>query len=143
MALYGPRSSTTENKTRWTTGPALKGRAMSPIVPMVAPLKPDKILPLELRLSKEMFIFLKVGSCNRLVALLGSTSTLCTLKLFIHNVSTSASCGGIMTLDGFIGGKDIGPSTEWIALMLSGMWMVFTWARTMAAHNNLFFWRLD
>ena len=29
MALYGPRSSTTENKTYWITGPALTGRVMS------------------------------------------------------------------------------------------------------------------
>ena len=108
MALYGPRSSTTENKTCWTTGPALKGRVMSPIGTMVAPLKPDRILSLELRLSKEMFIFLKAGSCNRLATLPGSTSALCTSKLLIHKVSTSALCGGVMTLDGFIGGKDIG-----------------------------------
>ena len=38
---------------------------MSPIVTVVAPLNPDKILPAELSLSKEMFICLKAGSCNR------------------------------------------------------------------------------
>ena len=64
---------------------------MSPIVTIVAPLNPDKILPTELNLLKEMFISLKAGSCNRLVVLPGSTSTLCTSKSLIHKVSTSAS----------------------------------------------------
>ena len=83
---------------------------MSPIVTMVAPLKPDRILPAELSLSKEMFICLKAGSCNRSAALPGSTSTQCTSKSLIHNISTSASWCGVMTLDGLIGGKDIGSS---------------------------------
>ena len=83
---------------------------MSPIITMVAPLNPDRILPVELSLSKEMFICLKVGSCNRSVALPGSTSTLCTSKSLIHRVSTSALWCGVMTLDGLTGGKDIGLS---------------------------------
>ena len=83
---------------------------MLPIVTVVAPLKPDRILPVELSLSKEMFIFLKAGSCSRSVASLWSTSTMCTSKLLIHNVSTIVSWCGLMTLDEFIGGKDIGPS---------------------------------
>ena len=99
---------------------------MSPIVTVVAPLKPDRILPAELSMSKEMFIFLKDGSCNRLVALPGSTSTLCTSKSLIHKVSTSASWCGVMTLDGLIGGKDIVPLIGWIALLLSRTWMVFS-----------------
>ena len=119
MALYGPMSSSIENKTCWTTGSTLTGRAMSPIVTVVAPLKPDRIIPIEFSLSKEMFICLKAGSCNRLAALPGSTSTLCTSKSLIHKVSTSASWCGVMTLDGFIGGKDIGPSIGWISLLLS------------------------
>ena len=53
---------------------------MSPIVTMDASLKPDRILPTELSLSKEIFICLKVGSCNILAVLPGSTSTLCTSK---------------------------------------------------------------
>ena len=89
--IVGPKSSTTENKTYWTTGPALTGRATSPIVIVVAPLKPDKILPAEIDLSKERFICLEAGSCNRSVVLPWSTSTLCTSKLLIHKVSTSAS----------------------------------------------------
>ena len=92
---------------------------MSPIVIMVASLNPDRILATELSLSKEMFIFLKAGSCNRLVALPGSTSTLCTLKLLKHKVSTRSWCG-VMTLDELIGGKDIGPSIGWISLLLFG-----------------------
>ena len=83
---------------------------MSPIVTMVAPLKPNRILPAELSLSKEMFLCLKAGSCNRSTALPGLTSTLCTSKSLIHKVSTSASWWGVMTLDGLIRGKDIGPS---------------------------------
>ena len=90
-----------------------------------------------------MFIYLKAGSCNRSVALPGLTSTLCTSKSLIHKVSPSASGCGVMTLDEFIGGKDIGPSIGWIALVLSETWMVFTRARTVVARNNLFFWRLD
>ena len=67
---------------------------MSPIITVVAPLNPDIILPSKLSLSKEMFICLKAGSCNRSVALSRSTSTLCTSKSLIHSVSTSASwCG--------------------------------------------------
>ena len=83
---------------------------MSLIVTMVAPLKSDRILPVELSLFKEMFICLKVGSCNISVALLRSTSTLCTSKSLIHKVSTSASWCGVKTLGELIGGNDIGPS---------------------------------
>ena len=122
MALYKPRSSTTENKTCWTIGPALTGIGMLPIIIVAAPLKSDMILLAELRFSKEMFICLKVGSCNRSAALLRSTSTLCTSKLLIHKVSTSASWCGVMTLDGLIEGKDIGPTIGWITLLLSGTW---------------------
>ena len=110
MALYGPRSSTIENKTCWTTGPALTRRAMSSIVVVVVLLKLERIMPAELNLSKEMFIYLKASSCNRSIALPGSTSTLCTSKLLIHKVSTSASWCGVMTLDGLTRGKDIGSS---------------------------------
>ena len=116
---------------------------MSPIVIVVAPLKPDMILPVEFSLSKEMFICLKVGSYNRPATLPGSTNTLCTSKSLIHKVSISASWCGVLTLDGFIGGKDIGPLIGWIALLLYGTWMVFIRARIVAAHNNLFYWRLD
>ena len=83
---------------------------MSPMVTVVAPLKPNRILPAKLSLSKEMFICLNAGSYNRSAALPGSTSTLWTSKSLIHKVSTSASWCGIMTLDGLIGGKDIGSS---------------------------------
>ena len=143
MALYWPKSSTTKNKTYWTTGPVLIGREMSPVVTMVAPLKLDRILPTKLSLSKEMFICLKAGSCNRSAALPRSTRTLCTSKSLIHKVSTSASWCGVMTLDRFIGGKDIGPSIGWIALLMSGTWIVFIQARIVAARNSLFFWCLD
>ena len=139
MALYGPRSSTIENKTCWTTGLALTGRAMSPIVTVVTPFKPDRFLPSEFSLSKEMSIYLKVGSCNRSTALLGSTNTLCTSKSLIHKVSTNASWCGVMTLVGLTGGKDIGPSIDWTTLLLFGTWMVFTRARNVAARNDLFF----
>ena len=83
---------------------------MSPIVSVVAWLNPDKILPTELSLSKEMFICYKVGNCNKLAALPGSTITLCTLKSLIHKVSASASWCRVMTLDELTGGKDIGSS---------------------------------
>ena len=116
---------------------------MLPIIIVVSSLKLDRILPTKLSLSKEMFICLKAGSCNRSTALPGSTNTLCTSKSLIHKVSTSASWCGVMTLDGLIGGKDIRSSIDWIALLLSGTWMVFTWARTVAACNILFFCRLD
>ena len=101
------------------------------------------ILLVELSLSKEMFICLKVGNYNRSAALLGSTNNMCTSKSLIHKVSTSASWYGVMTLDGFIRGKDIGPLIGWIALLLYGTWMVFIQARTVAAHNDLFYWCLD
>ena len=126
---------------------------MSPIVTVVASLKLDKILPVELSLSKEMFICLKAGKemficlkagrCNRSAAVPGSTSTLCTSKLLTYKVSTSASWCGVMTLDRFIGGNNIRSSIGWITLLLSGTLIVFTWALTVAAHKNLFFWCLD
>ena len=96
------------------------------MVSVVSPLNPDKILPAELSLSSRTFIFLKVGSCNKSTALPGSTGTLCTSKLLMHKVSTSASWCEVMTLDGLIGGKDMGPSTGCIALLLSGVLMLFT-----------------
>ena len=49
MALYGPRSFTTENSTCWVTELALTEKVMSPTDSVVAPLKPDKILPAEWR----------------------------------------------------------------------------------------------
>ena len=70
------------------------------MVTVVAPLNPDKTLFVELSFSNGMFICLKAGSCSRLAALLGSTSTLCTSKLLIYKVSTSASWYGVTTLDG-------------------------------------------
>ena len=112
---------------------------MSPIVTVVAPLNPDRILPAELSLSNDILIYLKAGSYNRSAALPGSTSTLCTSKSLIHRVSTSALWCGVMTLDRLTEGKDIGPSIGWIALLLSGMWMVFTQARAVAARNSLIF----
>ena len=96
------------------------------MVSVVAPLNPDKILAPELILSSGTFIYLKAGSCNKSVALPGSTSTLCTSKLLMHKVSTSASWCGVMTLEGLMGGKDMGLSTSCIALLLSGVLMVFT-----------------
>ena len=96
------------------------------MVSLVAPLNSDKILPVELSLSRGTFIGLKAGSCNRSAALPVSTSTLCTSKLLMHKVSTSASWCGVMTLDGLMGGKDMGPSTGCIALLLSRVFMVFT-----------------
>ena len=111
---------------------------MSPIVTVVASLKSDRILPAELSLFKEMFIYLKAGNCNRFSVLLRSTSTLCTSKSLIHKVSISASWCGVMTLDGLIGGKDIGSSTGWIVLLLSRAWMVFIRARIVVACNDLF-----
>ena len=96
------------------------------MVSVVAPLNPDKVLPAELSLSSGNFICLKAGSCNKSTALLGSTSTLCTSKLLMHKVSTSRSWCGVMTLDGLMGGKDMGSSTGYIALLLSEVLMVFT-----------------
>ena len=81
---------------------------MSPIVTVVASLNPDRILPTELSLSKDMFICLKAGNYNKSAALPRSTNTLCTSKSLIHSVSTSASWCGVMTLGGFKGGNDIG-----------------------------------
>ena len=115
---------------------------MSPIITVVAPLNPDRILLAELSLSKEMFICLKAGSCNRSAALPGSTSTLYISKSLKHRVSTSALWCGVMTQDGLRGGKDIWPSIGWIALLLSRTWIVFTRARAVVPRNNLLFWLL-
>ena len=93
-------------------------------------------MPVELSLSSGTFIYLKAGSCNRSAALLGSTRTLCTSKLLMQKVSTSASWCGVMTLDGLMGGKDMGSLIGNIALPLSGVLMVFTRVRTMAALSS-------
>ena len=113
------------------------------MVSVVAPLNPDKILPAELSLSSGTFICLKAGSYSRSAALLGSTSTLCTSKLLMHKVSTSASWCGVMTLDGLMGGKDIGPSIGCIALLLSEVLMVFTRVCTVASCSSFLLCRLD
>ena len=113
------------------------------IVTVVALLNPNRILPTEFILSKEMFICLKASSCNKSVAVPRSTNTLCTSKSLIHRVSTSASWCEVMTLEGLTGGKDIGLSIDWIALLLFGTWIVFTRAQVVAACNSLLFWLLD
>ena len=87
---------------------ALKGRAISPAINLVALLNLDKILPAELSLSSGICICLKAGSCNKLAALPGSTSTLCTSKLLMHKVKTSASWCRVITLEGLMGGKGYG-----------------------------------
>ena len=96
------------------------------MVSMVATLNSKKILTTELSLSSETFIFLKAGSCNRSAALPRLTSTLCTSKLLMYKVGTSASWCGVMNLDGLMGGKDMGPLTCCIDLLLSGVPTVFT-----------------
>ena len=96
------------------------------MVSVVALLNPDKILLAKLSLLSGIFSCLKDGSCNKSAVLPGSTRTLCTSKLLMHKVSTSASWYEVMTLDGLMGGKDMGLSTEGIALLLSGVLMVFT-----------------
>ena len=96
------------------------------MVNVVAPLNPDKILPSKPSLLSETFIYQKAGSCSKSVVLPGSISTLCTSKLLMHKVSKSASWCGVMTLDGLMGGKDMGLSTGCNALLLSGVLMVFT-----------------
>ena len=96
------------------------------MVSIVAPLNQDKTLPVELSLPSGTLICLKAGSCNRSAALPGLTSTLCTSKLLMHKVSTSSSWCGMMTLDGLMGGKDMGSSTGCTVLPLSAVMMVFT-----------------
>ena len=91
MQLYGPRSSITENKTCWVTDSACIGSVISPSVVVVAPLKLESICPAEFNISRESFIWLKAGSCNKSTALPESTSTLCTSKPLIQRGSTSAS----------------------------------------------------
>ena len=111
---------------------------MSPMVNVVALLNSDKILLTELSLSNDTCICLKAGRYNKSTALPGSTSTLCTSKLSMHKVRTSASWCGVITLDGLIGGKDIGPSIGCIAMLSLGVLMAFTQARTMAARSSFF-----
>ena len=97
------------------TGPALTVREISPTVSVVAQLNPDKILQAKMSLSNDTCICLKAGSCNKSAALPGSTSTLCTSKLLMHKVRTSASWCRLITLDGLMGGKDMGLSTGCIS----------------------------
>ena len=120
------------------TGPALTGKAISHTVSVVASLNSDKILFAELSLSRDTCICLKAGSYNKLVALPGSTSALCTSNLLMHKVRTSALWCEVITLDGLMGGKDMGPSTGCIASLLSGVLMMFTRARTVAVCSSFF-----
>ena len=73
----------TENKTCWVTDPACTKSVMSPSVVVVVPLKPKMTHAAEFNICEESFIWLNAGSYNKSVALLGSTSTLCTSKLLI------------------------------------------------------------
>ena len=73
------------------TGSACTGSVMSPSVVVVAPLKPERTRPVEFNIREESFIWLKVGSCNKSVALSGSTSTLCTSKSLIQRVSITVA----------------------------------------------------
>ena len=82
---------TIENKTCWVTGPACTGSVTSLSVVVVALLKPERISPVEFSIPNESSILLKASSCNKSVALPGSTNTLCTSKKLINRVSTSAS----------------------------------------------------
>ena len=67
------------------------GSATSPRVTLVAPLKLERIFLVEFTIPKESFICLKAGSCNKYAALSGFISTLCTSKLLIQRVRSSAS----------------------------------------------------
>ena len=73
------------------TGPTCTRSVMSPSVVVVTPLKPERIRLAEFNIPEESFIWLKAGNYKNSVALLGSTSTLCTSKSLIHKVSISAS----------------------------------------------------
>ena len=119
------------------------GSVISSTVSVVAPLNLDIILEAEMSLSSGTCICLKARSCNRSAALLGSMSTLCTSKLLIHKVRTSASWCGVITLDGLKGGKDMGPSIGCIASLLSKVLMVFIRARIVAARGKFFLRQLD
>ena len=98
----------------------------------------NKVLLAQLSLSSGTCICMKAGSCNRSAALPRSTSTLCTSKLLMHKVRIGASWCGVITLDGLMGGKDMGSSISCIASLLSRVLMVFIWARTVAARSNFF-----
>ena len=56
---------------------------MSPSVVVVASLKPERTRLVEFNILEESFLWLKESSCNKSVALPGSTSTLCTSKPLI------------------------------------------------------------
>ena len=122
------------------TGPACTGSVMSPSVVVVASLKIERTRPAKFNIREESFIWLKAGSYNKSTALLGSTSTLCATKPLIQRVSTSAHNGGTMTLFGFIGEKDIGPSIDLVSSRLPLVWTVFTWALTVVALRSFFCW---
>ena len=123
--------------------PCLDGKSNAAHRYCGCPVKPEQDSGNRTQPVKEIFIFLKAGNYNRLTVLPGLTCTLCTSKSLIHRVSTSASWCGVMTLDGLTSGNDIGSSISWIALLLSGTWMVFTIARVMATRNSFLFWSLD
>ena len=110
---------------------------------VVATLKQKRIRLAEFTTSKESFICLNASSCNKPVAMLGSINTICTSKLLIQRVSTSASWWGIITLFGLTGGKDMVPSIGLVSSCLLSVLTTFTWALTVAALKSFFYWRFD
>ena len=59
MQLYGPKYSTTENKTCWVIGPTYTGSVISPRVMVVAPSKLERFRPAKFNISAESFIWLQ------------------------------------------------------------------------------------
>ena len=112
-------------------------------VVVVAPLKPERIRSAKFNISGESFIWLKAGSCNKSAMLPGSTSTMCTSKSLLQNVSTSASQWGTITLFEFIRGKDMRQSIGLVSSRLLLAWTAFTQALTVAALKSFFCWRFD
>ena len=108
----------TKNKTRWVTGLACTGSAMSPSVVVVAPLKPKRTCPAEFNIREESFIWLNAGRCNKSAKLPGFTNALCTSKPLIQRVCTSASLWSQMTLFRFTRGNNIGPSISLVSSRL-------------------------
>lgn len=91
MSLKGNKSSTIENCTLRTTGPAWMSSTTSSIEVVDAPLNPDSIRLGFFKVDNENPICLNVDICNRSVELLRSTKIRLTSNSLIPSVRMRAS----------------------------------------------------
>ena len=133
MVLKGDKSSTTENCTLWTIGPAWTSSTTSPKEVVEALLNPDSIHLGFSRADGRNPICLNADICNRSTELPGSTKIHLTSKSLVPKVRIRASSWGCNTRLWSIGGKVITPSIGCVPPGGKPGWMEITCSCTEAA----------